>query len=258
MKKSALTQRMKENYEMRARSYLTRRTPVIIRLDGCHFHTFTKGFNKPFDKILNKTMQDTAEYLCKNIQGCKYAYTQSDEISLLLIDYDTLDTDAWFDYQIQKICSVSASLATLAFNKFYSENIAEYTDSTDEFKKYAKKISTAYFDSRCFNIPKEEVVNYFVDREKDAIRNSKASLAQSKFSQKELMNKSADEMIEMVKTKFGIDWNDFNGEQKWGTHIYKVDSSIVGRKVWLADTNPTQFIDKSKREEIEKLLEVNL
>jgi tRNA(His) 5'-end guanylyltransferase len=258
MKKSALTQRMKENYEMRARSYLTRRTPVIIRLDGCHFHTFTKGFNKPFDKILNKTMQDTAEYLCKNIQGCKYAYTQSDEISLLLIDYDTFDTDAWFDYQIQKICSVSASLATLAFNKFYSENIAEYTDSTDEFKKYAKKISTAYFDSRCFNIPKEEVVNYFVDREKDAIRNSKASLAQSKFSQKELMNKSADEMIEMVKTKFGIDWNDFNGEQKWGTHIYKVDSSIVGRKVWLADTNPTQFIDKSKREEIEKLLEVNL
>lgn len=258
MKKSALTQRMKENYEMRARSYLTRRTPVIIRLDGCHFHTFTKGFNKPFDKILNKTMQDTAEYLCKNIQGCKYAYTQSDEISLLLIDYDTLDTDAWFDYQIQKICSVSASLATLAFNKFYSENIAEYTDSTDEFKKYAKKISTAYFDSRCFNIPKEEVVNYFVDREKDAIRNSKASLAQSKFSQKELMNKSADEMIEMVKTKFGIDWNDFNGEQKWGTHIYKVDSSIVGRKVLLADTNPTQFIDKSKREEIEKLLEVNL
>lgn len=258
MKNSALTQRMKENYEMRARSYLTRRTPVIIRLDGCHFHTFTKGFNKPFDKILNKTMQDTAEYLCKNIQGCKYAYTQSDEISLLLIDYDTFDTDAWFDYQIQKICSVSASLATLAFNKFYSENIAEYTDSTDEFKKYAKKISTAYFDSRCFNIPKEEVVNYFVDREKDAIRNSKASLAQSKFSQKELMNKSADEMIEMVKTKFGIDWNDFDGEQKWGTHIYKVNSSTIGRKVWLADTNPTQFIDKSKREEIEKLLEVNL
>lgn len=258
MKKSALTQRMKENYEMRARSYLTRRTPVIIRLDGCHFHTFTKGFNKPFDKVLNKTMQDTAEYLCKNIQGCKYAYTQSDEISLLLIDYDTFDTDAWFDYQIQKICSVSASLATLAFNKFYSENIAEYTDSTDEFKKYAKKISTAYFDSRCFNIPKEEVVNYFVDREKDAIRNSKASLAQSKFSQKELMNKSADEMIEMVKTKFGIDWNDFNGEQKWGTHIYKVNSSIIGRKVWSVDTNPTQFIDKSKREEIEKLLEVNL
>lgn len=258
MKKSALTQRMKENYEMRARSYLTRRTPVIIRLDGCHFHTFTKGFNKPFDKILNKTMQDTAEYLCKNIQGCKYAYTQSDEISLLLIDYDTFDTDAWFDYQIQKICSVSASLATLAFNKFYSENIAEYTDSTDEFKKYAKKISTAYFDSRCFNIPKEEVVNYFVDREKDAIRNSKASLAQSKFSQKELMNKSADEMIEMVKTKYNIDWNNFNGEQKWGTHIYKVDSSIVGRKVWFADTNPTQFIDKSKREEIEKLLEINL
>ena len=106
-----LGDRMKENYENRSKTYLTRRTPVIIRIDGCHFHTFTKGLKKPYDSLFIEVMQRTTKSLCESIQGCKFGYVESDEISLLLTDYDTLKTDAWFDYSVQKICSVAASMA---------------------------------------------------------------------------------------------------------------------------------------------------
>lgn len=119
MDKTTIGDRMKNNYENITRYYLTRRMPVIIRIDGKAFHTFTKGFKKPFDDILVKTMQDTMKYLCENIQGCVLGYTQSDEISLVLTDYAELTTDAWFGNNLQKMCSVSASMATMAFNKFF-------------------------------------------------------------------------------------------------------------------------------------------
>ena len=114
MSKDSLGDRMKLYYENRSKTYLTRRTPVIIRLDGCHFHTFTRGFAKPFDKRLVEAMQETMLELCKTIQGCVLGYTQSDEITLVLVDYKALDTDAWFDYSVQKLCSVSAAMATLS------------------------------------------------------------------------------------------------------------------------------------------------
>lgn len=113
-----LGKRMKEYYEQISKTKLMRRCPVVLRIDGRAFHTFCRSFNKPFDDILVKTMQDTMKYLCENIEGCVLGYTQSDEISLLLIDYKKLDTAAWFDYEVQKLCSISASMATLAFNKF--------------------------------------------------------------------------------------------------------------------------------------------
>ena len=104
-------------YENISRNYLTRRVPVIIRLDGKAFHTFTRGMAKPFDDVLTQTMQHTMKCLCENIQGCILGYTQSDEITLVLTDYATIKTDAWFGYNIQKMTSVAASMATLAFNQ---------------------------------------------------------------------------------------------------------------------------------------------
>ena len=127
--KDALGTRMKENYENVAKSKLVRRMPVAIRIDGKAFHTFTKGFNKPFDKVLMQAMQRTTEYLCKNIQGCVFGYTQSDEISLILVDYKKLNSSAWFDYQVQKMCSVAASMATMAFNKYFLEIVMNIEDN---------------------------------------------------------------------------------------------------------------------------------
>ena len=107
--KDDLGNRMKENYENRAKTYLLRRVPVAIRLDMKAGHSFTKGFKRPFDHLFMACMQQTMKYLCENIQGCLIGYTQSDEITLILQDYKTLTTDAWFDYSVEKLCSISAS-----------------------------------------------------------------------------------------------------------------------------------------------------
>ena len=118
-KRDDLGNRMKSYYEQIPKTKLMRRCPVICRLDGRSFHSFTKGFKRPFDDVLIQTMQQTAKYLCENIQGAVIAYTQSDEISLVLIDYQSLEASAWFDYEVQKMCSIAAGMATLAFNRFF-------------------------------------------------------------------------------------------------------------------------------------------
>lgn len=234
-KKDSLGNRMKNYYENRARIYLTRRTPVIIRLDGKAFHTFTKGFKKPYDEVFHNAMNATMEYLCENIQGCKFGYTQSDEITLLLTDYDTLDTDAWFDYNVQKMCSVSASMATLMFNRFFKLEMDRFQDENYEYLEndryagwrdeesdklaqgYAKAYSMgAMFDARCFYIPKEEVANCFIWRQQDATRNAIQMLGQCNFSHKELEGKSCNDIQDMLMLQKGINFNDMPTEFKRG------------------------------------------
>ena len=131
--------RMKEFYEQIPKTKLMRRTPVAIRIDGKAFHTFTRGFQKPFDIVLMKSMQETMQYLCKNIQGCVFGYTQSDEITLILVDYKELDTSAWFDYEVQKLCSISASMATMAFNKFFADAVEQETCGGEYLEDIAGK-----------------------------------------------------------------------------------------------------------------------
>lgn len=212
--------RMKTFYENASKTYLMHRCPVAIRLDGRAFHTFTKGFQKPFDEILMKSMQKTMQYLCKNIQGCVFGYTQSDEITLILVDYKNLTSTAWFNYDVQKVCSIAASMATMAFNNIFSKYVRgfdlalAYNDNgidTEENRKlweiYTKAINKgAMFDARCFNIPKEEVANLIYWRQLDAIRNSVQATGQANFSHKELQGKSCADIKEMLKEK-GVDWN---------------------------------------------------
>lgn len=120
-----LGRRMKEFYEQIPKTRLMRRCPVIIRCDGRAFHTFCRKFKKPFDEILIYSMQDTMQYLCENIQGCVLGYTQSDEVTLVLVDYQKLTSDAWFDYEVQKMCSIAASMATMAFNKAFAKHVRQ-------------------------------------------------------------------------------------------------------------------------------------
>ena len=248
-----------KQYENISRNYLTRRVPVIIRVDGKAFHTFTKGMNKPFDFVLMNTMKDTMKYMCEHIQGCVFAYTQSDEITLVLTDYATIKTDAWFGYNIQKMSSVAASMATLAFNKFFIENAEaalQYADTESgiewcidfDFTKYEKKFNTAMFDARVFSIPKDEVCNCLIWRQQDATRNSIESVGQANFSQKQLNGKSCNMIQEMLWSDKGINWNDFSTDCKRGTCCYRIakgakmidprDNSKfidVIRNVWVID-----------------------
>ena len=281
MDRTTLGDRMKNNYENITRYYLTRRMPVIIRIDGRAFHTFTRGFKKPFDDILVNTMQDTMKYLCENIQGCVLGYTQSDEISLVLTDYAELTTDAWFGNNLQKMCSVSASMATLAFNKFFSGRVQEFMyDCCDEFgddvllekqndyelahNVYFKKFNAAMFDSRVFTIPKEEVCNYLIWRQQDATRNSIQSVGQANFSQKELHGKSCNNIQDMLMTQKGINWNDYSTTLKRGSCCIKADDSLteydevgnicgyIERSKWIIDNEIPIFTQD--RNYVEKLI----
>ena len=283
MDKTTLGDRMKNNYENITRYYLTRRMPVIIRVDGRSFHTFTKGFKKPFDDVLVKTMQDTMKYLCENVQGCVLGYTQSDEISLVLTDYAELTTDAWFGNNLQKMCSVSASMATLAFNKFFSGRVQEFMyDCCDEFgddvlpekqndyelahNVYFKKFNSAMFDSRVFTIPKEEVCNYLIWRQQDATRNSIQSVGQANFSQKELHGKSCNDIQDMLMIQKGINWNDYSTTLKRGSCCIKIDDGItkydevgnicdyIPSSKWVIDNEIPIF--SQNRNYIEKLINV--
>lgn len=240
MSNCPIMKRMKDNYESRSRTFLTRRTPVIIRLDGKAFHTYTKGLNKPFDEGLIKDMQLTAKYLCENIQGAKCAYVQSDEISILLTDYDKFDTSAWFDYNIQKMCSVSASLATGIFNQLRLNRLCFIEDGLldcDDILNF----TIANFDSRCFNIPKEEVSNCFVARQRDAVRNSIQMLAQSLYSHKELEKKNQTDLQEMCFQK-GHNWNDLSIGKKRGSFIVKNKS--IEKSFWEITEPPISFNDE--------------
>lgn len=234
MDTSALAKRMKQ-YEAVPKNTLTRRTPVIIRVDGRAFHTFTRGFKKPFDDVLMRAMQDTMKYLCENIQGCVLGYTQSDEITLILVDYKKLNSEAWFDYEVQKICSIAASMATMAFNKFFANNFYNleqdyaiehetngwYGKGTPEYEiceTYSKSVDKgAMFDCRCFNIPKEEVTNCIYWRQLDATRNSIQMVGQAYFSHKELQHKTCNQIQDMLMTQKGINWNDLRISYKRGS-----------------------------------------
>lgn len=231
--------RMKVFYENIPKTRLMRRTPVAIRLDGKAFHTFTRGFQKPFDFVLMDAMQKTMKYLCENIQGCVFGYTQSDEITLILVDYQKFTSDAWFDYEVQKLTSVSASMATMAFNKYFSENVEDvikYNSTHDSLVERKEGLLDNYisavergacFDARCFNIPKEEVTNLIYWRQLDATRNSIQMVGQTNFSHDELQNKTCDMIQDMLMTKYGINWNNFTIPCKRGTACIRVGAKVT-------------------------------
>ncbi|QXN69876.1 putative tRNA(His) guanylyltransferase Thg1 family protein [Bacillus phage vB_BspH_Mawwa] len=232
MKFTPFDKRMKE-YENAYRMKLPKRMPVIIRIDGKAFHTYTKGMTKPFDGYLTHAMWETCKYLAKNIMGCKMAYTQSDEINLLLTNYEKVTTESWFNNNIQKIVSVSASLATAKFN----EVMREESPTTGVSNKLA------LFDSRVWVLPKEEVINYFIWRQQDATKNSIQMVAQAEFSHDQLQGLNSGQLQDKLFLERGINWNDLPTWQKRGSCIKKVNFERNGstRSAWDVDLETPIF-----------------
>lgn len=197
--------RMKEQYEDRFRLMLPRRSYTIIRVDGRAFHTWTRGMDRPYSKELMLSMDATALELCESMAGAQMAYVQSDEISVLLTDFAKIDTHAWFDNNLQKLCSISASIATAKFNSLWMG--------------LGKPL--AHFDSRVFQIPDlVEVANYFVARQKDATRNSVSMLAQHYCSHNELHRVSVEKMHDKIH-EHGDNWANHPVRFKHGSAVVK-------------------------------------
>jgi len=235
---NTLSGRMKL-YESVNRDYLVPNMSTIIRLYGKAFHSFTKGMKRPFDVKLMDAMSDTAKYLCKNIMGCKIAYIQSDEITLLLTDFDTINTEPWFNGNIQKMVSIAASMATAKFN--------ELIDSQ----------KLAMFDARVFQLPICEVVNNFIWRQQDAVRNSVQSVGQAYFSHKDLHRKSCSDIQDMLMTTYNVNWNDYPTSQRRGRCVIKekFQHNGVERTHWITDNEIPIFT--KDRNYIDKLMKFN-
>jgi tRNA(His) 5'-end guanylyltransferase len=208
--KDSLGDRMK-GYENAYRVYLPKRMPVLVRIDGKAFHTYTKGLNRPWDLSLEACMDKAAIALCEGIQGSQIAYVQSDEISILIHNYKTIVSEAWFDNNLQKIVSVSSSIATRFFNK-RADNY--YSDKD------------ALFDSRVWVLPESEVCNYFIWRQQDATRNSISMFAQSLFSHKQLQNKKMADMQDMCY-EIGHNWHDLPTRLKRGRCVVRKEGAWV-------------------------------
>ena len=235
-KGKAIDDRMKE-YESASDYRLTKRLPMIIRVDGKTFHTLLRGANKPFDSNVIRSMTETAMVLCKEIAGTRLAYTQSDEISLVVRDDNAITTEPWMDKRLQKMCSIAASIAAVNFTEIYGKK--------------------AYFDARCFVVPEHEVINYLIWRQQDATRNAIQMAGQSVFSQKQLHGKSCDSIQEMLFKEKGINFNDYRTYEKRGTVIRKEDYKLFKddesvRTRWIADQDIPVFT--KDRTYIEKLV----
>lgn len=238
--KDSLGDRMKM-HEDRTRFYLPRRTYTIIRLDGKSFHTFTRGCKKPFDRSLMDCMQAATLKLCEEIQNVKIGYTQSDEITLVLTDFDERGTCQWFDGNLQKMVSVSASIATAEFNLRWSRKATEAFYETlsdvvydrsgivEEILNFQSGLKSAHFDSRAYTVSDPwEALNSVQWRQMDASKNSIQMVAKSLYSHKELQNKNTSQLQEMIHQK-GQNWNDYPIDCKRGAFV------VRGECGWFVD-----------------------
>lgn len=231
--RDALGDRMKE-YEGASRSSLIRRLPVIIRVDGRSFSRYTSRMTT-YDAGMHKCMRETALALMEEINGASLAYTQSDEISILVTDWSKYETQPWFGYSLQKVVSSAAALATASFNKAKDETI--FGRSPSSFA--GNTLPPALFDARAFNLPIHEVENYFLWRQKDAIRNSIQTLGRKVLGPKRLHGLSC-EKIKIALMEEGNDWDDLLDWQKRGICVEPIEG-LRGHRI---NNNIPLFSDK--------------
>jgi tRNA(His) 5'-end guanylyltransferase len=249
MSNDSLGDRQK-GYEDAFRHHLPMRMPIMLRIDGKAFHSYLKGVKTPFHQGIVDCMNVTAKHLCEHIQGAQIAYVQSDEISILINNYKELNSQAWFQNNIQKMVSVAASMAGVIFTMNSDKIWGSEVSNVGSFGQpvYSPIIKPAFFDARAFVIPQDDVCNAFLWRQQDATRNSVQMLARSLYSHKECTDKNNSELQEMCFQK-GVNWNDCPTSQKRGRCIVKSKSLKQGtnpktgetfmaeRSEWVVDDN---------------------
>lgn len=233
MDKTSLGDRIKK-YENIYRQYLIPRMPVVVRVDGKTFSSYTKGFDKPFDHRIINAMVYAARKVAENIQGFQIAYIQSDEASFCFHDYTSLQSEGWFGYNLNKIVSISASLMTIYFNAYMGKEMKkDFLETMEVLCNKDAKI--ALFDSRAFNVPREDIGNYFLWRSKDNHRNSLSSYAQSLFFHKQLHKKNQNDIHEMLH-EIGKNWTiDLKPVEKNGTFLIKDENGVIQERTDIKD-----------------------
>lgn len=234
MDKTSLGDRMKR-FESVSKNSLMCKTPVIIRVDGKAFHTYTRNplfkLEQPYSYVLKNCFERTVTRVISEMQGCRLVYLQSDEASFLLTDWEKFTTNPWFNYSVQKLCSITASMFTYYFNESVKIMWEMQKESHPEIVH--SELLPALFDARAFNLPHHEVVNYFIWRQQDATRNSINMLGQYYFSHKELMGKNTSNVQDMLMAKHDVNWNNTPTMFKRGSAVYaKYESDVSYTYTW--------------------------
>lgn len=249
----SLGDRMKA-YEKAYNQVIIGRVPVIIRCDGKGFSKWTKRqkLAKPFDNRMISAMSDTLLTVAENIEGCVFGYTQSDEMTFVLRNDQSFESEPWFGNRIQKICSVTSSMVTAVFNRCGYWN------------------KDAYFDTRVFAVPNEqEAINCLIWRQNDATKNSisascyyeVAKKTGKKTARKQMHGLNQKEQQELLFQETGINWNDYPIRFKRGVGVYRVtkeleiDGNLCVRSSWKVDnelpifTQDTDFLNNIIRKD---------
>ncbi len=204
---------------------------VLVMIDGKNFSSLIKNkFEKPFDEFFIKSMNIVAQKLCQNIQGCRGAYVQSDEISLLI--KDDFQTCLPFDGRMCKLLSIIPALATSFFTKeiikYFIKKEDESSNSVDVYFAYDKIIDIIenmkdyVFDCKVWNVSTQpDAFAWFLYRQIDCVRNSKQQFCQTYLSHKKLMGKNTDEQVKLCIEETGYDWNEISDDKKYGRFLYK-------------------------------------
>lgn len=252
-----------KGYEAVYKQKLVPKMPIVMRIDGKAFHTFTKGMKKPFDDLLIDSMQKTMLALCKDIPTCKLGYTQSDEITIVCVCDDMKKTEGLYDYKVQKILSVIASKATRYFNQFFFENVDKLQKDINAFKNvvditvYKNKLFVAEFDCRVMNIPEWDIINNLIWRQQDATRNSIQMLGQAYFSQKELDKKNTSQIMDMLMLQKNVNWNNLETLKKRGSCCYRKDNGSK-RNPWYVDNDMPILTEDNARTQFLKIMFGNI
>lgn len=234
-----------ENLEEKCKYYrsltdykLLPNTYVLVMIDGRSFSAkIKKQFKLPYDNDFINMMNETAKYVCENVQGCKFAYTQSDEITFVLTDFDDLNTDSFFGYRLEKVISIIASLATSKFNQLMSLYLIQQhlfgNDNyhIDDITKIISTMKLSEFDAKAWPVPSwNDMFAYLLWRQNDCIKNSKQQAARAKLSHTECLNQPADVQINILNEKYGIVWEEYDDGKKYGRFIYKETVEMLSEK----------------------------
>ena len=211
-------------YRNRADYTLLPKSYVIVMVDGRAFSTkIKKLFKRPFDNIFIDIMNKVAQYVCKEVQGCKFAYVQSDEISFILTDFENENSDPFYGYRLCKLNSIIASLATSKFNQLMYLNNLKNKENIEDVKDMLENSQLYQFDCKSWNVPTfNDVISWILYRQIDCVRNSKEGAAQTYISHKALNNKTSDEQIQLLKELYNIDWYEYSDSEKYGRFIWKI------------------------------------
>lgn len=210
-----ISTRCKTHEAASTKDYADKALPLLARLDGRAFHTYTAGLKRPFDDRLSRCMVETTKDLLDDTHA-DIAYTQSDEITLLwYADPTQPSSELPFGGRLQKLTSVLAGRASARFATLTQSAIPE------------KANYLPHFDCRVWSVPSpQDAVDVFVWRQWDARKNSVTMAAQSVYSHRELLNKATSEKLEMLRRR-GIDWHGYPDFFRAGTFLRRVTVEIV-------------------------------